>query len=114
MEDFLVKTYAIVHWEEFHFDHVYPTRSSCVDASLFSKREQLILQSLAPTRWRKLIANKKVENKENVHTQASYLVEYQPFNIAEMEVEVLGSGTTLDAKTDELTKLYQSMGLIMN
>jgi hypothetical protein len=35
MEEFLVKAYAIIYWEDFHFDHVYPTRSTSVDSDLF-------------------------------------------------------------------------------
>jgi len=65
---------------------------------------------LAPIRWRKLCGNKKVQDKENVNQQQqqqpSYLLDYHPFNIAEMEVQIVGSGQAIDNKTDELTKLY--------
>ena len=107
LEDFLFKLYALVHWEDFHFDHVYPTRSTSVDSALFAKREEIIIQQLAPARWRKISANKKAQDKENVHQQPSYLVDYQPFNIAEMEVQIVSSSQAIDTKTDELTKLYQ-------
>jgi hypothetical protein len=33
-----------VHWEDFHFDHVYPTRSTSIDSALFARREEIILQ----------------------------------------------------------------------
>jgi hypothetical protein len=33
-------------------------------------------------------------------------VEYQPFNIAEMEVQIVSSGQAIDTKADELMKLY--------
>lgn len=67
LEEVLFKLYAVVHWEDFRFDHVYPSRSSNIDSALFKKREELVLQQVAPARWRKLTAVKKVdENKENV------------------------------------------------
>ncbi len=81
LEDFLFKLYAVVHWEAFRFDHVYPTRSTSIDSTLFKHREDLVLQQLAPARWRKLSSSAAVkkpaedENKENLHTP-SYLVEY--------------------------------------
>ena len=37
--------------------------------------------------------------------------EYKPFNIAEMEIEMKGN-TTLEAKQDEVMKMYQQMGLL--
>jgi len=40
---YLHKLYALVHWEDFYFDHVYPTRSTSVDSDLFAKREDIIL-----------------------------------------------------------------------
>lgn len=54
MEDFLLKMYAVIHWEEFRFDHVYPTRSSNIDSKLYAKREEIVLSQLAPARYRKI------------------------------------------------------------
>lgn len=51
MEEFLIKLYAIIHSEEFRFDHVYPTRSSPVDSDLFLTREALIKLQLAPSKY---------------------------------------------------------------
>ena len=49
MEEFLVKTYAIIYCEDFHFDHVYPTRGpNSVDSDLFIHRETMMKQQLAP------------------------------------------------------------------
>jgi hypothetical protein len=43
LEEFLVKTYAIIYQEGFHFDHVYPTRgANSVESELFSQRESMI------------------------------------------------------------------------
>ena len=45
LEEFLVKTYAIIYQEGFHFDHVYPTRgANSVESELFSQRESMIKQ----------------------------------------------------------------------
>jgi len=44
MEECLIKLYPIIYSEDFHLDHVYPTRSSPVDSELFYIRETLIKQ----------------------------------------------------------------------
>lgn len=54
MEEYLLKTYAIIYSEEYHFDHVYPTRSLPVDNELFVAREMAIKQQLAPIKYKKL------------------------------------------------------------
>jgi hypothetical protein len=107
MEDFLVKVYAIVHWEDFQYDHVYPTRSSGIDSALFARREEILLSQLAPARHRK-IKRALPADKENLNSENS--IDYKPFNIAEMEVSVEGAP---DSKQDELIKIYQQMGLLM-
>jgi len=43
IEEILIKVYAILYWEDFHFDHVYPTRSSSIDGPLYAKREELMM-----------------------------------------------------------------------
>jgi hypothetical protein len=47
--EFLLKTYAIIYCEDFHFDHFYPTRGpNSVDSDLFINRERMMKQQLAP------------------------------------------------------------------
>jgi len=106
MDDSLTKLYAIIYSEDFHFDHVYPTRSLALDSDLFQARESLIKAQLAPAKFKKLMPVKKLAagGKENKH-------EYKPFNIAEMEIAISGIDQ-VEAKQDELTKMYQQMGLL--
>lgn len=103
MDDSLTKLYALIYSEDFHFDHVYPTRSLALDSDLFQARESLIKAQLAPAKFKKLMPVKKL-GKENNH-------EYKPFNIAEMEIAISGIDQ-VEAKQDELTKMYQQMGLL--
>ena len=98
MDDSLTKLYALIYSEDFHFDHVYPTRSLALDSDLFQARESLIKAQLAPAKFKKLMPVKKL-GKENNH-------EYKPFNIAEMEVHIVGNSQVIASKTDELTQLY--------
>lgn len=122
MEDYLLKVYAIVYSEDFSYDHVYPTRSLPVDSELFIKRELAIKQQLNPIKFKKLsvsvaTAKKSAANKENDALLAQMLqsTEYKPFNIAEMDVEMGGAAMTsalVEAKQDELSKLYQQLGLL--
>jgi len=70
---------------------------------------------LAPIRWKKLYPVKKAQPVENKENQTDNLLEYRPFNISEMEVTVIGAGmSSIDNKQDEMTKLYQQLGLLMN
>jgi hypothetical protein len=119
MEDYMLKVYAIIYSEEFHFDHVYPTRSLPPDSDLFLARELAIKQQLAPIKYKKLLTSsrKPTANKENdsLLSQMITVDEYKPFNIAEMEVELGGaamSSALVEAKQDELQKLYQQLGLL--
>lgn len=114
MEDYLIKAYAIAYSQPFHFDHVYPTRSLPTDSDLFQTRETLLKQQLAPLKYKKLITQQKKPaaaqaDKENTLPPD----EYKPFNIAEMEICVSGLNANAEAKTDELTKMYQQMGLLL-
>jgi hypothetical protein len=53
MEEYLLKAYATLYSAEFHFDHVYPTRSLPTDHALFQARYLLITQQLATLKYRK-------------------------------------------------------------
>jgi hypothetical protein len=117
MEEYLLKAYATLYSAEFHFDHVYPTRSLPTDHALFQARYLLITQQLAPLKYRKASLQKKPpasaaasDNKENEYV-TGVVDEYKPFNIAEMEVQVSGFQSA-EQKQEELVKLYQSMGLL--
>ncbi|TNV88020.1 hypothetical protein FGO68_gene1522 [Halteria grandinella] len=121
MEDYILKIYAIVYSEDFHYDHVYPCRSLPVDSELFTKRELAIKQQLAPIKYKKLslaaASKKSTQNKENDALLAQMVTvdEYKPFNIAEMEIEMGGAAMAnamVEAKQDEITKLYQQLGLL--
>jgi hypothetical protein len=56
VEDSLLKAYAIIYSEAFHFDHVYPTRSNPVDSETFLARDALLKQQLAPSKYKKALA----------------------------------------------------------
>ena len=113
LEEFLVKTYAIIYCEEFHFDHVYPTRgANSVDSELFVRRETMIKQQLAPQKYKKIVL-KAANNKENTNNNQPVFEDYKPFNIAEMEIPIVGVVNSVEAKQDELTKMYQQMGLLI-
>ena len=117
MEEFLVKTYAIIYCEDFHFDHVYPTRGpNSVDSDLFIHRETMMKQQLAPQKYKKMavkpVTAVNKENNSNAINEAVY-EDYKPFNIAEMEILIVGVVNNIEAKQDELTKMYQQMGLLL-
>ena len=72
MEEYMLKVYAIVYSEDFHYDHVYPCRSLPVDSELFTNRELSLKQQLAPIKFKKLSLSaatatqkKTLANKEN-------------------------------------------------
>lgn len=69
----------------------------------------MIKLQLAPLKYKQLAVAQAQNggNKENLNI----LDEYKPFNIAEMEIEMKGN-TTLEAKQDEVMKMYQQMGLL--
>jgi hypothetical protein len=52
------------------------------------------------------------ENNSNAINEAVY-EDYKPFNIAEMEIPIVGVVNNIEAKQDELTKMYQQMGLLL-
>ncbi len=52
------------------------------------------------------------ENNSNAINEAVY-EDYKPFNIAEMEIPIVGVVNSIEAKQDELTKMYQQMGLLL-
>ncbi len=52
------------------------------------------------------------ENNSNAINEAVY-EDYKPFNIAEMEILIVGVVNNIEAKQDELTKMYQQMGLLL-
>ena len=54
LENSLLKLYAIVHWQDFGYDKVYPTRSGNVDGKRWLKRQDLVIRELAPVRWSKM------------------------------------------------------------
>jgi hypothetical protein len=120
LEEFLVKTYAIIYCEGFHFDHVYPTRgANSVDSELFIHRETMIKQQLAPLKYKKMMMKSAVvatgvnkENNKNANNEPVF-EDYKPFNIAEMEIPIVGVVNSIEAKQDELTKMYQQMGLLL-
>ena len=121
VEEFLVKTYAIIYCEDFHFDHVYPTRAPhSLESETFAKREIMLKQQLAPQKYKKLVQKVVVKaaganNKENDQVEANQggCEDYKPFNIAEMEIPIVGITENLEARQDELTKMYQQMGLLI-
>jgi hypothetical protein len=119
LEEFLVKTYAIIYCEGFHFDHVYPTRgANSTDSDLFILRETMIKQQLAPQKYKKIVTKTTTaatgvnkENNKNANNEPLF-EDYKPFNIAEMEIPIVGVVDSVEAKQDELTKMYQQMGLL--
>ena len=107
MEQFLVQTYAIIYCEDFHFDHVYPTRAPhSIESDTFLQREILMKQQLAPQKYKKLAVKAASLNKENEMQGANQYEDYKPFNIAEMEISIVGVTNNIEARQDELTKMY--------
>jgi hypothetical protein len=52
------------------------------------------------------------ENNKNANNEPVF-EDYKPFNIAEMEIPIVGVVNSIEAKQDELTKMYQQMGLLL-
>jgi len=74
----------------------------------------MLKQQLAPLKYKKLTLTAKTGNKENSQSSLNEPIEdYKPFNIAEMEVPIEGVVNNVEAKQDELTKMYQQMGLLL-
>jgi|LauGreDrversion4_2_1035121.scaffolds.fasta_scaffold2433040_1 hypothetical protein len=75
----------------------------------------MLKQQLAPLKYKKLTLTAKTANKENSQSSLNepILEDYKPFNIAEMEVPIEGVVNNVEAKQDELTKMYQQMGLLL-
>lgn len=61
----------------------------------------------------KTVASGVVNKENNMNANNEQVFEdYKPFNIAEMEIPIVGVVDSVEAKQDELTKMYQQMGLL--
>ena len=61
----------------------------------------------------KTLASGAVNKENNMNANNEQVFEdYKPFNIAEMEIPIVGVVDSVEAKQDELTKMYQQMGLL--
>lgn len=106
LEEFVGKLYSLIYNPQFHFDHVFPTRSSPLESNVFKTREVMIKKSLLPSNSKHL---KDVTKAQTRLTEEAG--DYKPFNIQEMDVQI-GAIDSIESKQDELLKMYQQMGLI--